>query len=231
MAVGAGAVWVAAGAWLVRVDPAGNRVMARIRVGSTAISVFATRSAIWVTRVAARFGQLVRVDPTTNRVVARTPMGGGPGAVVAALGSVWVVNTSPSSVMRIDPRTSRVAATLLTDRASTSLAAADGRLWVAAMEPPATAPALVALDARGGIELHARLPRAVVGLASRYGRLWGIDNCACAATGHLFRLDARSGRVTATYRVGDTPVAVAVGDGAAWVANFGDGTVSRIPIA
>jgi YVTN family beta-propeller protein len=33
---------------------------------------------------------------------------------------------------------------------------------------------------------------------------------------------------SATIRVGDMPSAVAVGEGAVWVANAGDGTVSRI---
>jgi streptogramin lyase len=106
--VGAGAVWVAAGAWLVRVDPARDRVVRRIRVGSTAISVFATPSAIWVTRAAGRLGELVRVDPTTNRVVTRTTMGGGSESVVQALGSLWVVNTSPPSLMRVDPSSNDV---------------------------------------------------------------------------------------------------------------------------
>src|SRR2546428_6616225 len=100
--VGAGAVWVAAGAWLFRIDPAGDRVVTRIHVGRTAISLFATSSAIWVTRAARQLGELVRVDPVTDRVVARTIMGGGPGSVVGAHGSIWVVNTSPPSLMRID---------------------------------------------------------------------------------------------------------------------------------
>jgi YVTN family beta-propeller protein len=33
---------------------------------------------------------------------------------------------------------------------------------------------------------------------------------------------------SATIQVGDSPSAVAVGEGAVWVANAGDGTVSRI---
>jgi len=42
------------------------------------------------------------------------------------------------------------------------------------------------------------------------------------------RIDSATNRVTQSSRVGVEPVAVAFGDGAVWVANGPDGTVSRI---
>jgi DNA-binding SARP family transcriptional activator/DNA-binding beta-propeller fold protein YncE len=45
------------------------------------------------------------------------------------------------------------------------------------------------------------------------------------------RLDARSGRADRIIPVGHSPTSVAVHDGAVWVANFGDGTVSRSDLA
>ena len=46
--------------------------------------------------------------------------------------------------------------------------------------------------------------------------------------GSLFQVDASSHRIRARVRVGRWPDAVAVGDGAVWVANFQDNTVSRV---
>jgi hypothetical protein len=86
IAVGAGGVWV--GVWatgrLVCIDPASNRVVARIPVGrpqESPIAIAADARAVWVVD----FGdaRVLRIDPVTNRVVARIPVRGvgGPPAV------------------------------------------------------------------------------------------------------------------------------------------------------
>ena len=46
--------------------------------------------------------------------------------------------------------------------------------------------------------------------------------------GTVFRVEPREGVVANTITVGDGPVALAVGEGAVWVANRQDATVSRI---
>ncbi|HET9781481.1 MAG TPA: hypothetical protein VFR33_06855, partial [Candidatus Dormibacteraeota bacterium] len=143
VAVHAGTVWAAAGSRLFRITARG-RLVATIDVGGVAASVFASSSAVWVTRATGKLGELVRVDPRSNRVVARIRMGGGPDSVVAALGSVWVANTSPASVMRIDPETNRVVARLWPTDLASALAPAHGLLWVAGER-------LVGLDAKGRI--------------------------------------------------------------------------------
>ncbi len=130
--------------------------------------------------------------------------------------------------MRIDPRTNKIVAVLLPDRFSSSLAVSRGQLWVAGEGSAASGPPVVlALDANGRVVGQVQLPRPVIRLAAQGDQLWATDDCGCAV-GRLLRIDLRQGRVTATYRVGRTPVAVAVGDGAAWVANFGSSTISRI---
>lgn len=221
VAVRAGTVWAAAGMRLFRLDPTGT-VTATIAVGGTATSLFASRSAVWVTRASGRLGQLVRVDPRSNRVVARTSMGGGPVAVVAALGSVWVANSSPSSLMRIDPRTNRVVATLLESRFSSALALAHGLLWVAGGQH------LLGLDGQGRIVRQVLLPRTVVRITAQDDHLWATDDCGCAV-GRLLRINLRQGRVSDTVTVGQTPVSLAAGYGATWVANFNDSSLARIP--
>jgi hypothetical protein len=230
LAVGAGAVWAASGEWLFRVDASGD--VRQIAIGHELTSVVATRSAVWVTRVGSTLGQLVRVDPASGRVVARTTVGGGPVAVVSALGSVWVANTSPSSVMRVDPGTNRVVATVLADRFSSSLAVTDGLVWAGGTAPPNVAAgsasgAVLGLDADGRVVRTIGLPRPVAGIAAAGEELWAIDT-AIATIGRLDRISLTRGRIVATRRVGRTPVAVAIGAGAVWVANFGDGTIARI---
>jgi hypothetical protein len=220
VAVGAGAVWAAAGSRLFRLSLTG-RITATVDVGATALSVFASRSGVWVTRAVGRLGQLVRVDPRSKRVVARTRMGGGPDSVVVALGSVWVANTSLASLMRIDLRTSRVVATLWPTSLRSALALAHGLLWVAGER-------LLGLDAQGRIVRRAPLPGMVAGVAAQDDHLWAIEAC-CSAVGRLLRIDLPRGHVSATVKVGRTPVSVAVGYGAVWVANFEDSSLSRIP--
>ncbi len=44
----------------------------------------------------------------------------------------------------------------------------------------------------------------------------------------MARIDAATGSILAEVTVGDTPTSIAVGEGAVWVVNEGDGTVSRI---
>jgi len=42
------------------------------------------------------------------------------------------------------------------------------------------------------------------------------------------RIDAATGSILAEVTLGDTPPSITDGEGAVWVANQGDGTVSRI---
>ena len=44
----------------------------------------------------------------------------------------------------------------------------------------------------------------------------------------MTRIDPRNNRIIRTIRVGRGPAFLKVGDGAAWVPNSGDGTLSRI---
>jgi YVTN family beta-propeller protein len=46
--------------------------------------------------------------------------------------------------------------------------------------------------------------------------------------GSVVRIDARSSRIVGSTTVGRDPVAVAVGGGSVWVANYESGSVSRI---
>jgi hypothetical protein len=58
------------------------------------------------------------------------------------------------------------------------------------------------------------------------GLVWTVNG----ANNHLFGTNPESGRVVRDEVVGTEPVAVAIGYGAAWVANAGNGSVTRVPL-
>ncbi len=222
--VAAGAVWV--GGWdtgkLVRVDPATNRVAARVPVGrpqESPIAIAATAGAVWVVD----FGDalVLRVDPATNRVVARIPVRGGAGGIAAGMGAVWVTSGEGGDqrhgwVQRIDPTRNRVVATIavprgmlwdiVTDGPSMWVGSQLGGLWridahtsrVTTIRQPGGAPELGA----GGVG-H---------LAASAGAVW------VASDGQLQRRDARSGRIVATIPWADGSLAArgAVGAAGVW---------------
>jgi hypothetical protein len=241
VAVAAGAVWV--GGWdtgkLVRVDPATNRVVARIPVGrpqESPIAIAATAGAVWVVD----FGdaQVLRVDPATNRVVTRIPVRGGAGGISAGAGAVWVTSGEGGDqrhgwVQRIDPTGNRVVATV---------AVRSGMLWDIAVDGPSVwvgseLGGLWRIDAHTSKVTTIRQPGGgpepgaggVGHLAASAGAVW------VASDGQLQRRDTRSGRTAATIPWADGSLAArgAVGAGAVWfssgqgLARF-DATANRL---
>jgi sugar lactone lactonase YvrE len=222
--VAADAVWV--GGWgtgkLVRVDPATNRVAARIPVGrpqESPIAIAATAQAVWVVN----FGdaQVLRVDPATNRVVTRIPVRGGAGGIAAGAGAVWVTSGEGGDqrhgwVQRIDPSRNRVVATtpvpsgmlwdITIDGSSVWVGSKLGGLWridahtskVTTIRKPGGAP-----EAGAGGVGH---------LAAGAGAVW------VAGAGQLKRRDPRNGRMIATIPWADGSPAArgAVGAGGVW---------------
>jgi DNA-binding beta-propeller fold protein YncE len=223
IAVAAGAVWVAV--WdtgtLVRIDPATNRVVARIRVGrpqESPIAIAATAQAVWVVD----FGdaQVLRVDPATNRVVARIPVRGGAGGIGAGAGAVWVTSGEGGEqrhgwVQRIDPSHNRVVATtavpggllwdIAVDGSSVWVGSELGGLW----RIDALTTKVTTIRKPGAQQLGAG---GVGHLAAGAGAVW------VASDGQLQRRDGRSGRVVATIPWADGSLAArgAVGAGAVW---------------
>jgi hypothetical protein len=151
IAVGAGAVWVAAaddpaGPRLVRVDPATGRTVATIALTSddAAHAVAADAAGVWVEAFAS--GHLTRVDPGTNRIVGRVQLGDGfLNSLAADDLAVWATQGGPngSTLVRIDPASGRVIARLPVP--ATTVAVGDGEVWVSGYNPTSAA-----ADARPG---------------------------------------------------------------------------------
>jgi DNA-binding beta-propeller fold protein YncE len=95
---------------LIRIDPAGGRVTARIVVRGDPFAVAADQGAVWV---ATAEGPVERVDRATNQIVAVIPAGGplgGPQAVAVGHGGIWLADPGDSVVLRIDPAANRTIA-------------------------------------------------------------------------------------------------------------------------
>ncbi|HMN99903.1 MAG TPA: hypothetical protein PKD59_10860 [Miltoncostaeaceae bacterium] len=104
VAVGAGGVWVVS--WpgddrgiLARIDPATNRVTARIAVGTGPNRVTVAGGRVWVANPGD--DTVTAIDPATHRVVATYRTGGGPSAITAGAGAVWVLNAGEGTLARI----------------------------------------------------------------------------------------------------------------------------------
>ncbi len=162
--VGFGSLWVPFYAsphgWLVRIDIATHRVVARIHVGESPDSAAIVGNDVWVANTSGDgsrvyFGQntLSRIDPATNRVVQVVKVEIG-GPIAGGLGAVWVPNLQNGQgngiLHKVDASSGRVVAALpLTGRPAIGC----GHLWVIDTLVAVEAPEVTvgsAVDAKSG---------------------------------------------------------------------------------
>ena len=219
LAARAGSVWVGvyAAGTVLRVEGSG-RITARVRVGRWACRIALSRRAAWVTRDLA--GELVRVDLASRRLE-RIPVGAGAFDVLLAYGSVWATSFETGAIARIDPVRGRIERVFKAGPKPAGLAACGGRVWVGhgghatwiTSIDPAT------LEIRR-VDVGAEAPGwpACIG-----GALWVTTPAGVA------RIDARSGKLLAALRIGQTLADVAPGpDGLVWVTDKQHSVVHRI---
>lgn len=115
LAGGAGSLWVAKNddQAVLRVDPANNRVVARIPVGLVPFDMAGSDDGIWVSGYWT--DQLVRINPRTNQVAARLTLPDGPSGIAITGQAVWVTSTIAGELIKIDPSTNRVVDTIALD--------------------------------------------------------------------------------------------------------------------
>lgn len=152
IAVSPGAVWVAqAGLYpacqssVSRINPATNRVVKTIRIGSKSdgcaqtMNLIASRLAVWAPLP--NDDSIVRINPAKNRAVATVDVGFQPcGFLTAARTNIWLTPggcgggnapTTPSNVIvRIDPRTNQ--RTTVAEASPAGITTAFGSVWVTA---------------------------------------------------------------------------------------------------
>jgi YVTN family beta-propeller protein len=221
VAAGSDSVWVAKNDTneIVRVDPAANRISARVPTGVVPFGLLVTSGAVWVTSY--DDDAIVRIDPISHRVLTtiRVP-GGGPTGIAEADGALWVANSRNGSVSRIDPVTNQVTATIpMTCRSQClggavplPLATVANQVWIR-NEGDGT---VARIDARTNMVVG------TIDVDSFYGRdgqdAIGVTPSAIWLSGiSLQRIDPSTGRVVRTVDQGG--ITLAAGFGSLWVTN------------
>lgn len=228
LTVGAGAVWAMSnvGPTLMRIDPARNAVVARIKVPSPPEATAAGDGAVWLTYPSR--DEVSRIDSRTNKVTATIHVGPQPAGIAVSPGAVWVADAGGPSVSRIDPATNRVVATIRVGpklaccAEHMSLIAVPGALWVAVPNEneivrvdPATNRIVESID----------LPYSPCAfLAADASALWSAGG-GCADV--VARIDPASKKLTATV-FEPHPVGLALASGSVWAAVIDSADVDQI---
>jgi virginiamycin B lyase len=227
-AVGEGAVWAMndAESTLMRIDPARNVVVARIKVLSPPESIAAGNGAVWLSDPSN--DMVLRIDTATNKGTATIRVGPHPAGIAVSPGAVWVANAGGPSIARIDPATNRVVATIRVGPKAAccaehmGLILAPGAVWVTVPN----ANELVRVDrARNRVVATVKLPYTPCGfLVADLGGIWSAGGGCADVVAHI---DARTHRLTSrTYE--PHPVGLGLFDGSIWVAVIDSANVDRI---
>jgi DNA-binding beta-propeller fold protein YncE len=230
--VSQGAVWVAAGQSVSRIDPATATTTSMVAVGPRS-RLAAGFGSIWAANNDPSGVSVSRIDPRTGQVEATIPITVTAPAVkqtqlAVGAGAVWVIasNIGTYQLLRIDPATNQAAALdTVGEFMGGGMAVAGGQVWLSGRDDqlissllrvnPATNQIANPIPADGDAAL-------TVG----GGSLWQ----AGIATQTIYRLDPKSGRKLAEIPIGVVPQQLTAGDGSVWVGSP-SGRVTRIDMA
>jgi DNA-binding beta-propeller fold protein YncE/outer membrane lipoprotein-sorting protein len=254
LAAGAGSLWVAnlAAGSITQIDPNANRVILTTHGLHADRLTYAAGSA-WVVTTD---GFLERIDPVNNRQLGRPiAIGGGNNGrdVAYGDGTLWTnggkvrtvhfangwVDGAYESLVRVNPATGRVVADLplqadLGDGAS--IAIGEGSAWVATYRSrPSgkklkTSAVLIRVDPNQNrvVDTLDLGRHSVDKVITGFGSVWVTVGLEGDDPGYLLRIDPHSNQVSAKIRLGGSPAGIAVSPSAIWVANFQDGTLSKV---
>ena len=215
-----GSLWVADFSGdVIRVDPAGRRVVARIPVGGNPRAVTAGEGGVWVisTNDDIDGSLLIRIDPRTAEVVERIPVDGYVTTIADGAGGVWLVDLHRPRLDRIDPASRALTARIPFPRA-VAVTAAGNTLWARGDDGT-----VVAVDGDLGRivqRLHgvafAPDPGVLNTLAADGDEAWVANYNA----GNVLQI--RAGQVVRRIAVGPAPGPLALADDTLWVASSDD---------
>lgn len=242
IAVGEGYVWVASGNGAVtRIDPKTHETRrAPARIADPG-GIAAGEGAVWVTSRAK--GSVTRLDPRSLKAVGgASNVGAEPADVAVGAGAGWVASTADGTVTRIDASTGEAGAPIqVADYQALGLCFGEGAVWVAKTDDRlAQRIEVVRIDPDSSsvgdatAQIRAAIP---VRLAAGEGGVWTtlVGGVRPPATkerpGQVALLDpADVSQPSRLIGAGERPAGIAVGAGAVWVADSGDGTVTRIAV-
>ncbi|MET0831175.1 MAG: M15 family metallopeptidase, partial [Acidimicrobiia bacterium] len=217
-------LWVApsAAGYLVRLDASTGQETRRVEIGEEPADPYLALAFgdLWATVPAT--GEVVRIEPSTGEVVARIPAVDDPRSIVRGGGLLWVASASSGAVAAIDPSTDRVVRSFQVPGSNVLVAYVDDAVWLGSAgdhtvtEVDPETGAVVAVYPVGGN------PQPGVVAA---GRLWVPNH----EEHTLSVIDLVAGTV-GTVAVGAFPSAVLEVDGVVWAADYGDRTVTVVPV-
>lgn len=222
LAVGEGAVWVAANGsdevWTIDLRTDEVRGPA-IKVGKEPLDIIVGAGSVWVTNMGS--GTVSRIDPRTRQVVATIPVGAEPIGLALGKTGVWVAGFRDSLLWRIDPRTNRILGSPVSvGQGPSAVIASPTGIWVASQSATVSR-----VDEERNAVVTFAVGQSASGVAAVGRQIWVSDYLG----GSLWRVDATNNSVIApAIPVGKGPVRLAVGNGTVWVSNVGSGTVSRV---
>jgi YVTN family beta-propeller protein len=167
------------------------------------------------------------IDPRMGEVVGQIPVGIRPGGVTVGSGSVWVANQEDKTLSRIDARTRTVVRTIPLGFTPTGVAAGAGAIWVAEgavgalarIDPEFNQVTKTIENLSGPLRVSGG-PKGSVAVGG--GSVWAAYGSSAVA-----RINAVSNRVIATGYAGFAASAIAYGEGAAWIANETNNSISQ----
>ena len=233
VAVGEGGVWflTTQDRTVSRIDPQTGKVVSTVEMPSIPSDIAVGAGSVWVGTVGGRAdvnttGRISKIDPATGKVVQtiRLPGKGSgwaslgyPGIAIGD-GAVWAKNPR-DSISRIDPRSGRVTGDVKAEAGG--IAAGKEGVWfvngnsVTRIDPRTNRPDQT-IESRSN---------ELAGIAVGAGSVWAT---AGAAEGLVWRFEPGPHPIARSIDVGAGSGFIAFGAGAVWVANYTDGSVSRI---
>jgi len=235
IAAGEGYVWVVDpnGSTLRRIDP--NTLETRtfgISVGAGAVpfGLAAGEGAVWVAVLRGTQEVVYELGPEVGDLRRTIPFGARAQAPVlfrvnpltVGDGAVWAIDPGVGGIWRIDPHGGK-SRKLAEGLDALSLAAATGAVWVAGSSGVTKLDPLTG-DELGSASIGSEGLGETASIALGSDAAWFVSS----AGETLSKLDPESVAITQTFPVGNGPSGISVGEGAVWVANSRDGTVSRV---
>jgi YVTN family beta-propeller protein len=193
-----------------------------------AIPVFAFGQASGGGGVRVNGNAVAIIDPHTNSVVDQVPnVGSRPASIAYGSGSLWVANLDDQTIARIDPNTRTVTRVAVQDP-PTGLATTSDAVWVVGSNAGRPSVTVRRIDPEFNTVTEKRRlgnidPGEPGSVGTRGRAVW-----IAPSSGFLSRMNPRTAKVVQRVDPNASPIAIAVGSDAIWVADNHATTVTRI---
>jgi YVTN family beta-propeller protein len=172
-------VWVTSEAdgTVRRISPKNNRVIKKIKVGTTPNGVVYAFGSLWVADLGR--GSLVRIDAATNRITAKIAI---PGAdwITPSPDALWVSSES-GQIVRVDPATATIAARIKVGANPLGSGWVNGELWVPNIDDGTMS---IIDPARNAVRMTLTVGQGPLSILTAAGDAW-ISN---SITGEVWRM-------------------------------------------